>query len=95
VLLLLQKVFLTPEELKAWGWRIPFVIGACLAIFAAVMRRGLHETEAFVEAKKTVNPTGSIATLLRYPRRIAARGRPHRRRHRGVLHFHDLHADFL
>ena len=29
VLLLLQKVFLTPEELKAWGWRIPFVIGAC------------------------------------------------------------------
>jgi MHS family alpha-ketoglutarate permease-like MFS transporter len=70
VLLLLQKVFLTPEELKAWGWRIPFVIGACLAIFAAVMRRGLHETEAFVEAKKAVNPTGSIATLLRYPREL-------------------------
>ena len=41
-----------------------------LAIFAAVMRRGLHETEAFVEAKKAVNPTGSIATLLRYPREL-------------------------
>jgi len=53
VLLLLQKVFLTPEELKEWGWRIPFVIGALLAIFAAVMRRTLHETEAFVEAKKS------------------------------------------
>src|SRR5262245_60586109 len=52
VLLLLQKVFLTPEELKAWGWRIRFVIGAMLAIVAAVMRRGLHETEAFEEAKK-------------------------------------------
>src|SRR5215468_6918765 len=70
VLLLLQKVFLTPEELKDWGWRIPFVIGACLAIFAAVMRRSLHETEAFVEAKKAVNPTGSITTLLRYPREL-------------------------
>jgi len=70
VLLLLQKVFLTSAELKEWGWRIPFAIGALLAIFAAVMRRGLHETEAFVEAKKTVKPTGSIATLLRYPREL-------------------------
>ena len=70
VLLLLQKVFLTPEELKAWGWRIPFVIGAILAIFAAVMRRGLHETDAFVEASKTVKPTGSILGLLQYPREL-------------------------
>src|SRR5690242_5957731 len=60
VLLLLQKVFLTPDELKAWGWRIPFVIGAGLAIFAAVMRRGLHDTEAFLVANKAVKPTGSI-----------------------------------
>src|ERR1700759_235096 len=70
VLLLLQKVFLTPEELKDWGWRIPFVIGALLAIVAAVMRRNLHETEAFVEAKKIANPTGSIRGLLNYPREL-------------------------
>jgi MFS transporter, MHS family, alpha-ketoglutarate permease len=70
VLLLLQKVFLTPDELKDWGWRIPFAIGAVLAIFAAVMRRGLHETEAFVEASKTVKPTGSILGLLQYPREL-------------------------
>src|SRR6201987_3141136 len=70
VLLLLQKVFLTPDELKEWGWRIPFAIGAGLAIFAAVMRRSLQETEAFVEAKKAVKPTGSITTLLKYPREL-------------------------
>src|SRR5215468_1191847 len=70
VLLLLQKVFLTPEELKDWGWRIPFVIGAMLAIVAAVMRRNLQETEAFEEAKKISNPSGSITTLLRYPREL-------------------------
>jgi MHS family alpha-ketoglutarate permease-like MFS transporter len=70
VLLLLQKVFLTPDELRAWGWRIPFVIGAMLAIFAAVMRRTLQETDAFVEAKKAVNPTGSIVTLLNYPKEL-------------------------
>src|SRR5579862_6412180 len=70
VLLLLQKVFLTTDELKAWGWRIPFVIGAMLAIVAAVMRRNLHETEAFEEAKKVVKPTGSILGLLQYPREL-------------------------
>jgi MHS family alpha-ketoglutarate permease-like MFS transporter len=66
VLLLLQKVFLTPEELKDWGWRIPFVIGALLAVFAAVMRRNLHETEAL----KMTKPTGSIRGLLKYPREL-------------------------
>ena len=70
VLLLLQKVFLTPEQLTAWGWRIPFAIGAMLAIFTAVMRRTLDETEAFIEARKAVRPTGSIRNLLRYPREL-------------------------
>src|SRR6202161_4020124 len=70
VLLLLQKVFLTPDQLKQWGWRIPFVIGALLAIFAAVMRRKLQETDAFVEAKKAGKPRGSIRGLLKYPREL-------------------------
>src|SRR5437763_10538419 len=70
VLLLLQKVFLTPEELKQWGWRIPFVIGALLAIFAAVMRRKLHETDAIVEAAKITKTTGSITGLLKYPKKL-------------------------
>ena len=70
VLLLLQKVFLTQQELQEWGWRIPFVIGALLAVFAAVMRRNLHETEAFEEASKIARPTGSIVGLLKYPREL-------------------------
>lgn len=70
VLLLLQKVFLTSAQLTAWGWRIPFAIGAMLAIFTAVMRRELQETDAFIEAKKAVKPTGSIRNLLRYPREL-------------------------
>ncbi|MET0677597.1 MAG: MFS transporter [Bradyrhizobium sp.] len=70
VLLLLQKVFLTEDQLKDWGWRIPFVIGALLAVFAAVMRRDLHETEAFEEAKKVAKPSGSIRGLLNYPREL-------------------------
>src|SRR6516162_1532822 len=34
VLLILQQLLLTPEQLKAWGWRIPFAVGALLAITA-------------------------------------------------------------
>ena len=47
LLLLLQKVFLTPEDLKAWGWRIPFVIGAALSVYAVFMRRDMHETDHY------------------------------------------------
>src|SRR5215471_8988691 len=53
ILLLLQQVFLTPGQLKAWGWRIPFLVGAMLAIIALAMRRNLHETEAFIEEGQT------------------------------------------
>src|SRR6202051_2205519 len=71
VLLLLQKVFLTPDQLKAWGWRIPFVIGAGLALIALVMRRNLHETDDFLAAKtKVIDRESSIKTLMKYPREV-------------------------
>jgi MHS family alpha-ketoglutarate permease-like MFS transporter len=71
VLLLLQNLFLTGDELKAWGWRIPVVIGALLAVISAVMRRTLHETEQFAEAKKTVKQMNLWRGLARYPREVA------------------------
>ncbi|SED63594.1 MFS transporter, MHS family, alpha-ketoglutarate permease [Rhizobiales bacterium GAS191] len=70
VLLVLQKLFLTNEEITAWGWRIPFVIGALLAVIAAVMRSQLHETEAFEAAKKTVQKTSSLKALMAHPREV-------------------------
>ena len=73
LLLLLQLVFLTPEELRAWGWRIPFAVGALLSIVGAVMRRTLHETEQFEKAKDEgeVKKENSIRTMLRYPKAVA------------------------
>ena len=70
VLLLLQQVFLTSEELKAWGWRIPFVIGALLAIIALVMRRNLHETDDFIAAKAVARRESSVRALFNYPREV-------------------------
>ena len=51
VLLALQKLFLTPDQLKAWGWRIPFAIGALLSILAYILRRDMPETDLFLVAK--------------------------------------------
>jgi MHS family alpha-ketoglutarate permease-like MFS transporter len=71
VLLALQKIFLTPDQLRAWGWRIPFLIGAALAIIAAVMRRNLHETDDFIDAKKAgIRRESSLKALLKYPREV-------------------------
>jgi MHS family alpha-ketoglutarate permease-like MFS transporter len=72
VLLVLQKVFLTNDEIRAWGWRIPFVIGALLAVVALIMRRNLHETAAFeaASAQTSAKRTSSLRKLLNYPREV-------------------------
>ena len=71
VLLALQKLLLTPEQLEAWGWRIPFAIGAGLAVIAYFMRRDMHETEAFLEARAFAPRTSPLKELLRHPREVA------------------------
>ena len=73
VLLLLQRLFLSEAELRAWGWRIPFLIGALLAIVALLMRRNLHETDDFLAAKNTagtVKRESSLKALMKYPREV-------------------------
>ena len=70
VLLVLQKVFLTGDEIRAWGWRIPFFIGALLALIALVMRRTLQETDAFEAARQVVKRTSSLRALMKYPREV-------------------------
>ncbi|WP_440133117.1 MFS transporter [Chitinophaga sancti] len=61
VQLVLQKVFLTPDQLHAWGWRIPFVIGALLSLFALIIRRHMEET---IAVKKGDEKRGSLKVLF-------------------------------
>lgn len=46
VQLVLQQ-WLSAAQLHAWGWRIPFVIGALLSVVALYLRRTMEETAAF------------------------------------------------
>jgi MHS family alpha-ketoglutarate permease-like MFS transporter len=72
VLLLLQQVFLTPVQLRAWGWRIPFAIGALLALSAVAMQRNLHETDDFLESQKAPRrKKSSLRALMDHPREVA------------------------
>ncbi|MFL5748614.1 MAG: MFS transporter [Niastella sp.] len=68
VQMLLQKVFLTSEQLHDWGWRIPFVIGAVLSLFALIIRQHMQET---IVVKKKDAKRGSVITLLKeHPRAL-------------------------
>jgi MHS family alpha-ketoglutarate permease-like MFS transporter len=66
----LQRM-LSEAELLAWGWRIPFVVGALLSVVALYLRSNLDETPAF-ETQKTESDElrGSLAMLVRQPRAV-------------------------
>lgn len=46
----LISLVLSDEQIGAWGWRIPFLLGAVAAAIAMYMRRYMQESEAFTEA---------------------------------------------
>ena len=48
VQVILQIFFLTDDQLKSWGWRIPFFIGSLLSLYVFYLRRKLVETESFI-----------------------------------------------
>jgi MHS family dicarboxylic acid transporter PcaT-like MFS transporter len=62
VIVVLQQL-LNEGELKAWGWRIPFVIGAITAVIALLLRRTLHETTT--AATRNAKGAGTMAELFR------------------------------
>lgn len=69
VLILLQRLFLNEQQLHSWGWRIPFGIGAILAISVMFLRRSLQESATFVQ-KENHPARGTIKGLLQHPRAV-------------------------
>lgn len=69
VLVMLQRLFLTEDQLHSWGWRIPFGIGAILAVSVMFLRRSLHESATFVQ-KENQPARGTIKALMQHPRAV-------------------------
>ena len=63
VLVVLQQV-LTTEELRAWGWRIPFGIGAFAAVVSLYLRKSLDETST-AESRK-LKEAGTLRGLMQH-----------------------------
>jgi len=71
VLVLLQRFFLTDKQLHQWGWRIPFAIGAILALIVMYLRRSLHESVSLeADNGKTRAARGTIKALLEHPKAV-------------------------
>jgi MHS family alpha-ketoglutarate permease-like MFS transporter len=68
VVLIVLQTFLTPDELKAWGWRIPFVIGAMAALVALYVRRSLVETTT--AETRAHEHAGTMRGLAGHPRAL-------------------------
>src|SRR3546814_15945130 len=61
LVLVIMQQFLSHAELSAWGWRVPFFIGAVLAVIALYLRRALPETASKTDRSR--KEAGTLAGL--------------------------------
>jgi MFS transporter, MHS family, alpha-ketoglutarate permease len=61
VVIVLQ--FMSEAEIKEWGWRIPFFIGAATAVIAFYLRRSLEETSSTETRQR--KEAGSLVEIFR------------------------------
>jgi len=70
-LLLLQRLLLSSAQLEAWGWRIPFLIGAALALTGVALRRRMVETASFEREKAQGRlPKNPLRDLMAHKREV-------------------------
>jgi MHS family proline/betaine transporter-like MFS transporter len=60
---------LAPEQLDAWGWRLPFLFGLVIGPVGLYIRRYLEETDAFLESRRVGALSNPMRTLLAQNRR--------------------------
>jgi MFS family permease len=55
---------MAPDDLQAWGWRIPLIVGCMIIPFIYMIRRTLRETEEFAARKDHPTPAVIYASML-------------------------------
>ena len=62
------QLVLSEQDLKAWGWRVPFLIGALASIVVVYLRRTMRET-ATAQGMKS-KEAGSLRGLMQHKRAV-------------------------
>ncbi|MDQ0509851.1 MFS transporter [Ancylobacter amanitiformis] len=59
---------LSVEEMAAWGWRVPFLLGAVLGLLALWLRAGIDETPVYRQARtRRTRGSGPLLDRVRRP----------------------------
>ncbi len=66
LVLVILQLLLSEADMKEWGWRLPFVIGALAAVVAIYLRRTLSETAS--ASARSHKDAGSLRGLLHHKR---------------------------
>ena len=70
VQIVLQQLLSEPD-MKAWGWRIPFIIGAMGAVAVLWLRRTMDESEQFANVKSQKRESaGTVRALMKHPKAV-------------------------
>ncbi|MGF7170972.1 MHS family alpha-ketoglutarate permease-like MFS transporter [Sphingobium xanthum] len=61
------QAMLSETAMEQWGWRIPFLVGAVLALGVFILRRKIEETADFATAKASGKKSGTFALFREHP----------------------------
>jgi MFS transporter, MHS family, alpha-ketoglutarate permease len=69
LLLIVLQHLLSKAQMAAWGWRIPFLVGAALAVVAYWLRQRMQESQSFLRMDAVGAKRGGVRQLfVEYPR---------------------------
>ncbi|MEU6263264.1 MFS transporter [Saccharopolyspora shandongensis] len=64
-------LLLTPEQIDAWGWRVPLLFSVVLVVIGLIIRSKVEESPAFVENKQAESTSRApLLETLRYHYRM-------------------------
>lgn len=67
---IILQTYLADAQLRSWGWRIPFILGAIGAIIVLYLRLSMDETIQYRKTARKSSPKGTLSLLAKYPKQV-------------------------